>query len=176
LRPLHRDHHAQPEAGDQEEPQGPPPHRAVPRGEDPGLLPAGLSEPAHEVRARTAVAARARRRHATLLAGRASRPVRRPEGRVVNEAPEVRLTGRLRRLRGTGVHFPLYPGKRTPVGLAYWPSERCGALDRLADMTDDAAPTRHVPLDAEHRALGGRMVPFAGWDMPIRYGSVLDEH
>jgi len=35
---------------------------------------------------------------------------------------------------------------------------------------------RHSPLDAEHRALGGRMVPFAGWDMPIRYGSVLDEH
>src|SRR5437588_2468748 len=32
------------------------------------------------------------------------------------------------------------------------------------------------PLDAEHRALGGRMVPFAGWDMPLRYGSVLDEH
>jgi glycine cleavage system T protein (aminomethyltransferase) len=33
-----------------------------------------------------------------------------------------------------------------------------------------------TPLDAEHRALGGRMVDFAGWDLPIRYGSVLDEH
>jgi aminomethyltransferase len=43
-------------------------------------------------------------------------------------------------------------------------------------MTDETAPTRRVPLDAEHRALGGRMVPFAGWNMPIRYGSVLDEH
>jgi aminomethyltransferase len=40
----------------------------------------------------------------------------------------------------------------------------------------DSADVRHSPLDAEHRALGGRMVPFAGWDMPIRYGSVLDEH
>src|ERR1044072_1243797 len=39
-----------------------------------------------------------------------------------------------------------------------------------------AAAVRQSPLDAEHRALGGRMVPFAGWDMPIRYGSVLDEH
>src|ERR1044072_2787394 len=38
------------------------------------------------------------------------------------------------------------------------------------------AAVRQSPLDAEHRALGGRMVPFAGWDMPIRYGSVLDEH
>jgi aminomethyltransferase len=43
-------------------------------------------------------------------------------------------------------------------------------------MTDNNAPARRVPLDTEHRALGGRMVPFAGWDMPIRYGSVLDEH
>ena len=42
-------------------------------------------------------------------------------------------------------------------------------------MTSEAAD-RHSPLDAEHRALGGRMVPFAGWDMPLRYGSVLDEH
>jgi aminomethyltransferase len=33
-----------------------------------------------------------------------------------------------------------------------------------------------TPLDAEHRALSGRMVDFAGWEMPIRYGSVLDEH
>jgi aminomethyltransferase len=43
-------------------------------------------------------------------------------------------------------------------------------------MTDETVPACHVPLDAEHRALGGRMVPFAGWDMPLRYGSVLDEH
>jgi aminomethyltransferase len=42
--------------------------------------------------------------------------------------------------------------------------------------TDTSEDGRHSPLDAEHRALGGRMVPFAGWDMPIRYGSVLDEH
>jgi aminomethyltransferase len=42
-----------------------------------------------------------------------------------------------------------------------------------SESTDEV---RHSPLDAEHRALGGRMVNFAGWDMPIRYGSVLDEH
>jgi aminomethyltransferase len=41
-------------------------------------------------------------------------------------------------------------------------------------MSDDAV--RHSLLDSEHRALGGRMVPFGGWDMPLRYGSVLDEH
>ena len=37
-------------------------------------------------------------------------------------------------------------------------------------------PLRHSPLDAEHRALGARMVEFGGWDMPIQYSGVLEEH
>jgi aminomethyltransferase len=39
-------------------------------------------------------------------------------------------------------------------------------------MTD----LRHSPLDAEHRALGARMVAFGGWEMPIQYTGVLEEH
>ena len=35
---------------------------------------------------------------------------------------------------------------------------------------------RTSPLDAAHRALGARMVEFGGWDMPIQYTSVLEEH
>jgi aminomethyltransferase len=35
---------------------------------------------------------------------------------------------------------------------------------------------RRSPLDAQHRALGARMTPFGGWDMPLRYASVLEEH
>jgi aminomethyltransferase len=35
---------------------------------------------------------------------------------------------------------------------------------------------RHSPLDDEHRALGARMVPFGGWEMPIQYTGVLEEH
>ncbi len=35
----------------------------------------------------------------------------------------------------------------------------------------------HSPLDAEHRALGAKMVPFGGWDMPLAYTTgTLDEH
>jgi aminomethyltransferase len=37
-------------------------------------------------------------------------------------------------------------------------------------------PLQHSPLDSEHRALDARMVPFGGWEMPIQYTSVLDEH
>jgi aminomethyltransferase len=35
---------------------------------------------------------------------------------------------------------------------------------------------RHSPLDDRHRALGARMVPFGGWEMPIQYTGVLEEH
>ncbi|HKA92197.1 MAG TPA: glycine cleavage system aminomethyltransferase GcvT [Acidimicrobiia bacterium] len=43
-------------------------------------------------------------------------------------------------------------------------------------MVDDPAALRHSPLDAEHRALDARMAPFGGWEMPIQYSSVLEEH
>ena len=33
------------------------------------------------------------------------------------------------------------------------------------------------PLDAVHRALGAKMVPFGGWEMPVAYPSgTIDEH
>ncbi|MER5179965.1 glycine cleavage system aminomethyltransferase GcvT [Streptomyces sp. NPDC002896] len=35
---------------------------------------------------------------------------------------------------------------------------------------------RKTALDALHRALGATMTDFAGWDMPLRYGSERDEH
>jgi aminomethyltransferase len=35
---------------------------------------------------------------------------------------------------------------------------------------------RRSPLDAAHRAAGARMIPFGGWEMPIQYHGVLEEH
>lgn len=34
----------------------------------------------------------------------------------------------------------------------------------------------HLPLDAWHRARGGRMVPFAGYEMPVQYEGIMAEH
>ena len=31
-------------------------------------------------------------------------------------------------------------------------------------------------LNAVHREMGARMVPFGGWDMPVNYGSQIDYH
>lgn len=39
-----------------------------------------------------------------------------------------------------------------------------------------APPPRPTALDAVHRELGATMTGFAGWDMPLRYGSERDEH
>jgi aminomethyltransferase len=36
--------------------------------------------------------------------------------------------------------------------------------------------TRATPLNALHREHGARMVDFGGWDMPLNYGSQIDEH
>ena len=35
---------------------------------------------------------------------------------------------------------------------------------------------RETPLHARHVSLGARMVPFAGWSMPVQYGGVTEEH
>jgi aminomethyltransferase len=35
---------------------------------------------------------------------------------------------------------------------------------------------KQTPLNAIHRAAGARMVDFGGWDMPVHYGSQIDEH
>jgi aminomethyltransferase len=35
---------------------------------------------------------------------------------------------------------------------------------------------RRTPLYERHAALGARLVPFAGWEMPVQYSSIGDEH
>jgi aminomethyltransferase len=35
---------------------------------------------------------------------------------------------------------------------------------------------RHTPLESEHRRLGAKLGPFAGWNMPIDYEGALAEH
>lgn len=54
----------------------------------------------------------------------------------------------------------------------------------MTDETTEDLPPETLPLDAWHRAHGARMVPFAGYDMPIQYtgeqishgGGIVAEH
>jgi len=50
-----------------------------------------------------------------------------------------------------------------------------GAARRLAGSADGAL--RQTPLHSTHIALGGKMVPFGGWSMPVQYAAgIVDSH
>jgi aminomethyltransferase len=46
-------------------------------------------------------------------------------------------------------------------------------MDRVAGVE---ATLKRTPLYARHLELGARMVPFAGWEMPVQYEGVIPEH
>lgn len=63
-----------------------------------------------------------------------------------------------------GVNGPRYTGPQPdPLPPFEW-----------AEPAD--APLKTTPLHGLHRELGAKMVPFAGYDMPVWYTSVSDEH
>ena len=41
---------------------------------------------------------------------------------------------------------------------------------------DMALALKTTPLNAVHRALGARLTDFGGWEMPLHYGSQIEEH
>ena len=50
-----------------------------------------------------------------------------------------------------------------------------GLRTRASPMTQTTAPQKTI-LNDTHRALGAKMVDFGGWDMPMHYGSQIEEH
>ena len=40
----------------------------------------------------------------------------------------------------------------------------------------DASDLKRTPLHAEHVRLGGKMIGFGGWDMPVQYAGIMEEH
>ena len=42
--------------------------------------------------------------------------------------------------------------------------------------TPPAETLRHTPLFEIHKEMGARIIPFAGWEMPVWYSSVMEEH
>jgi len=43
-------------------------------------------------------------------------------------------------------------------------------------MTEASQDLKKTPLHAVHEAAGAKMVPFAGWHMPVEYSGVIHEH
>lgn len=48
-------------------------------------------------------------------------------------------------------------------------------IDQAID-SEEPLPLDPLPLDSWHRAMGARMVPFAGYQMPIQYEGIVAEH
>lgn len=46
----------------------------------------------------------------------------------------------------------------------------------MSDEAETEIELQTLPLDAWHRARGGRMVPFAGYHMPVQYEGIMAEH
>ena len=43
-------------------------------------------------------------------------------------------------------------------------------------MSSSPAALKKTPLHGRHQALTARMVPYAGWEMPVEYAGITDEH
>jgi aminomethyltransferase len=47
---------------------------------------------------------------------------------------------------------------------------------RFAKLNAMASSVKHTPLYSLHRALGARMIQFGGFEMPLSYSGIIDEH
>jgi aminomethyltransferase len=51
-----------------------------------------------------------------------------------------------------------------------------GSCISLLSVASTAPSLRRSPLDQRHRAAGAKLIPFAGWEMPVQYTGIKAEH
>lgn len=61
------------------------------------------------------------------------------------------------------------------IGMAQSAMQPGEALPEFHWQESEGA-LRRTPIYETHRALGAKMIPFAGWEMPVWYTSVIEEH
>jgi glycine hydroxymethyltransferase len=61
------------------------------------------------------------------------------------------------------------------IGVTELPSKE-GPARPAFEWQEVEAPVRRTPIYETHKNLGAKMIPFAGWEMPVWYTSVLEEH
>jgi len=68
-------------------------------------------------------------------------------------------------------------GDKKPYYIGMEKDQRTGqALPVFKWEPDPETELLTTPLNETHREMGAKMVPFAGWEMPVWYSSVLEEH
>src|SRR5262244_1643102 len=43
-------------------------------------------------------------------------------------------------------------------------------------LSEEAPSLKRTPLYALHRELGAKLIDFGGWEMPVQYAGILEEH
>lgn len=71
---------------------------------------------------------------------------------------------------------PLAAAKPYFVGIGEAGVTPAAALPRFTWQEPAETPLRRTSLIDIHKALGAKLVPFAGWEMPVWYSSVMEEH
>jgi glycine hydroxymethyltransferase len=78
----------------------------------------------------------------------------------------------------TGQFVPQFGRESLNVRKPYYIGIAGGVGEPLPEFhwEDQVSPLQRTPIFETHVSLGAKMVPFAGWEMPVRYTSVLEEH
>jgi glycine hydroxymethyltransferase len=66
-------------------------------------------------------------------------------------------------------------GEEKPWFIGVKPAGKGEALPPFA-WTEVEGELKKTALNQTHQDLGGRMVPFAGWEMPVQYSGIFEEH
>ena len=82
-------------------------------------------------------------------------------------------------IKGGAKHASPVQGKAVdemkPWFIGELPASKKAALPSFR-WTDVEGELKKTALNQVHRDLGGRMVPFAGWEMPVQYSGIFEEH
>jgi glycine hydroxymethyltransferase len=68
-------------------------------------------------------------------------------------------------------------GERKPyyIGINSQETSRYDPLSKF-NWEEEEGEVRRTPVFETHRQLGAKIIPFAGWEMPVWYSSVIEEH
>jgi len=73
-------------------------------------------------------------------------------------------------------HPEVDPTKLYFIGQAHLPPPENPSPKAEWKWEERESPLKRTPLYETHRRMGAKMVPFAGWEMPVWYTSVSEEH
>lgn len=74
---------------------------------------------------------------------------------------------------------PVVEGEPDAQAKPYYIGKPAGSGKPLPEFTwneSESEELRRTPIFELHKELGAKMVPFAGWEMPVWYSSVVEEH